>query len=814
MRVLILWLVAALFLGATVANAEPTALLVDEFDARQAELWQDTNSPDDWSVSEGVLRRTGSDDGRYTASVSPRSDISVETRVKLLPSPRKNFGIAVRLEGSRYLLVRYYDQPQALEVLDFQSGGMSLVGSRSEKLSIEPNRWYRLKIAAVGDRVVAKIWPDQATEPEWQLDVQVPHRDSGSFALVGHDDTQLEFDWVRANSHDDSIALLQAEAQRKRELLLAELELAAAVMPSGTQVAAKGKRRLSIVPYAKNDRAPVEGQLSVTWDGGELTRAVTLADYRQQGIEVELPQFDAAKSVQVTFDVGKDKQLKAGVQVEPAGLLPWRSYVQNCLSTLVEHGRDEYGDVHSPLFMAVLDADTLRSPGKPMLLGSLVRLEDRLHRRGERGANPWYDQSLHRSLRQMSDLTGDDKYRQAADDAISYFLEHCRKGTDPQQVYLNGMPAWGTHVYWDCYRDEPAGDGDGNGPHEILVYGANWDQMHRLKPHATRHLVDGIWEYHLVDKSTGLHNRHDDARAGCDFAFSGSSFACAMASMYQATGQQRYLEQARTIADWHWLNRNEQTGLTADTPGLTDRYDGNHCFTTVVGPHALGLLECYRMTGDEHFRNVAITYIKAFDRYGWDETEQTYWAMLKLDGTPVPEQPKGQGYDAFAPYGHVDVWRSTIYSYEFTLAAGQAAMAAYETTVRDGRPDAELLKIAKRWGQVVEQALPPKSSRRWKSELEAALPEIKETGGAYAEDYGRAISLFVHLYRATDDRHFLELAEKLAGEAVAKLYRNDLFVGHPAKPYYETTDGVGLLLEALLELDAEAGKMTTKGIAP
>ncbi len=38
---------------------------------------------------------------------------------------------------------------------------------------------------------------------------------------------------------------------------------------------------------------------------------------------------------------------------------------------------------------------------------------------------------------------------------------------------------------------------------------------------------------------------------------------------------------------------------------------------------------------------------------------------------------------------------------------------------------------------------------------------------------------------------------------VSKLsIENGLFKGHPAKPYYEATNGVGLLLWALLELDA------------
>jgi uncharacterized protein YyaL (SSP411 family) len=234
---------------------------------------------------------------------------------------------------------------------------------------------------------------------------------------------------------------------------------------------------------------------------------------------------------------------------------------------------------------------------------------------------------------------------------------------------------------------------------------------------------------------------------------------------------------------------------------LKERYDGNHTFTTVVGPHATALLKAYDLTKDTFFRDAAIGYIKSYDRYAWDNGRKSYWAMLKLDGTPVPEQPKGSGYDAYAPYGHVDAWRSTIYSYEFTLSAAQAAVQAYEATIRDGAPDPGLLEIAKRWGQAVEAQMPPNTGRRWKQELERAMTSLRQTTGGYAEDYGRAISLFVHLYRATNNEHYLELARTLADEAIDKLYHNGIFRGHPAKPYYEATNGVGLLLVALLELD-------------
>ncbi len=60
----------------------------------------------------------------------------------------------------------------------------------------------------------------------------------------------------------------------------------------------------------------------------------------------------------------------------------------------------------------------------------------------------------------------------------------------------------------------------------------------------------------------------------------------------------------------------------------------------------------------------------------------------------------------------------------------------------------------------------------------------------------------MHLHRATKEPRYLKQATKLAREAVDKLFTNGIFRGHPAKHYYEATNGVGLLLWALLELDA------------
>jgi uncharacterized protein YyaL (SSP411 family) len=363
------------------------------------------------------------------------------------------------------------------------------------------------------------------------------------------------------------------------------------------------------------------------------------------------------------------------------------------------------------------------------------------------------------------------------------------------------MFAWGSHIYYNAYRDKPGGDMDGKGPHEILIKHPEWGPLYRINPSAVRREIDGIWQWHVVDKQSGLHNRHDDGHKGCDFAFSGGSFAIAFAFLYTATKDQQYLDRAKLVANWHWNHRDPQTGLVADSPGMVGRYDSEHCFTTVPGPHASQLLRCYELTKDKEFLDHAISYIRAYDHYGWDAEAQNYYAMLKLEGTPVITNALDSDYDRWQPTGYVDVWRSTMYSYEFPLISAQSAVWALEFS-EDEKERAELLKIASKWAGVIERACPPSTGRRWKKEIEEMLPKVKSTGGTYAENYGRAISFFSGLYNFTREDTYLQRAEALAREAVDKLFVNGIFRGHPAKDFYQANDGVGYLLHAFMQLDA------------
>lgn len=470
----------------------------------------------------------------------------------------------------------------------------------------------------------------------------------------------------------------------------------------------------------------------------------------------------------------------------------WRDYVGTALNTLMTKGTDRYGAVQSSMFVSILDVNTLDCPQNPEWLDSEAYYEvGRSHRRAMAGANFWYDQETIRAMYRLTNMTGNTSYVDGANRAINAFFDTAIRSD-------TGMPAWGSHTFYNVYTDTPYTDGGTVGPHEILVYDAQWGKLYDQRPTETKAVVDKIWQRHVANKTTGQFNRHDDSSVGCDFAFAGGSYISAFATMYNKTRDSTYLNHALTVENWHWSNRNTTTDLVADAPGLgSSRYDGNHCFTTVTGPYAWQLMNAYQQTGDGTFLSHAVAYLKAYEKYGWDSSAKTYWAELSLDGTPVPGEARGSGYDAWEPTGHVDMWKTTIFSYEFPLIAAQSTIRAYELT-----GDSELLDSAKHWATAIEQDLPVQLGRRWAPELLAAMPDLATTGGSYAEDYGRVISFFVHMYQSTLDTSYLEIAEEVGTDAVNKLYVNGIFRGHPAKPYYECTNGVGVLLDAMLELDA------------
>jgi hypothetical protein len=464
---------------------------------------------------------------------------------------------------------------------------------------------------------------------------------------------------------------------------------------------------------------------------------------------------------------------------------PYASYVAECLDLLMSHGTDRYGRVQKPLLVTILDVRSRACPESPPERSAPWRGQWRTCFWKPRGSDLLVDQSTVEVFYLMAKLRGQTRYAQFADRYQRAVLEL----TDEKGFFW-----WGWHRFYDVFDDVPSGS-HGNS-HEIHVNLPRWNPLWQIDPAATQRELEAIWQWHVIDKRTGEHNRHGDGQRGCDFAMSGGEFVYALAFLSQKTGQPVWLQRAELVADYHWRSRNPVTGLVPNQPSAgAKRFDGSHFDTSISGLLCYNLLKAYELTGVEKFRDQALTYLRGYAKHGYDPASGRFWGSLRLDGTPEPGPRTVGGYSQYEPRGLIDLWQPYQLGYEHPLATAQCYAYAYHLT-----GDAGMLAAAQEWADCIRRA-PPSRGCQEKQAWYADYARRFAPHGTFADLYGRTISLFVHLYALTGQQAYLDDARSTAREAVAKLYYQGLFRGHPAKPFYSSVDGVGFLLYGLVQLD-------------
>jgi pectate lyase len=169
-------------------------------------------------------------------------------------------------------------------------------------------------------------------------------------------------------------------------------------------------------------------------------------------------------------------------EIEPYDYL---EIVREFADNVLQHGRDQYGDVHSPLFVDGVNTRTW----EPV--------------RWELGDESWVlsnfasQQNLIRVLESLTNLTGDDQYKDAAAAAIRYMYEH---HTDEQ-----GLLFWGGHQFVDLETMQHQFQGR---PHELKNNFPYYEMMWEVNPEATRRMLRAIWNGHILDWEFLDMNRH------------------------------------------------------------------------------------------------------------------------------------------------------------------------------------------------------------------------------------------------------------------------------------------------------------------
>lgn len=169
--------------------------------------------------------------------------------------------------------------------------------------------------------------------------------------------------------------------------------------------------------------------------------------------------------------------------------------------TVLARGRDVYGKTQTPLFVDGMHAETL-TPARWQCRGETWTL-----------CNFASQQPLLRALDGLTAVTGESRYREAAEQAARYALENLRGP--------NGLLYWGGHMAWDLDADKPVGQSSDS--HELKGHQPYYRLMWRVAPEATAEMMNAIWCGHILDWSLLDYNRHASlkkrASAPWDFDF-------------------------------------------------------------------------------------------------------------------------------------------------------------------------------------------------------------------------------------------------------------------------------------------------------
>jgi pectate lyase len=241
---------------------------------------------------------------------------------------------------------------------------------------------------------------------------------------------------------------------------------------------------------------------------------------------------------------------------DKARLLAVRAFADRVLDL----GRDRWSGLGTPLFADGLNVRT-REPVRWRFEGESYIV-----------SNLASQQNLFRTLDMLTRLTGDARYRRAAEDSVSYHFEELLSGC--------GLPRWGGHQFIDLATLAPVGRFDAD-CHELKNNFPYWELMWRVNPEGTARCLRAFWNAHILDWGRLDMNRHGaygrkmgalwahefqepeplfEGR-GLTFINTGTDLIHAGLMLHLFTGEAGAFEWAERLAHQYVRARHPETGL-------------------------------------------------------------------------------------------------------------------------------------------------------------------------------------------------------------------------------------------------------------
>lgn len=461
---------------------------------------------------------------------------------------------------------------------------------------------------------------------------------------------------------------------------------------------------------------------------------------------------------------------------DPDYLAIVKSYVE----TLVQKCRDTHGSVHSPLIATTVDRGTLRMYGRQDIEWlRQIRLQDwenwriRNADRAIECANPQHDQNLYQVLYALTEITGDKRYADQADNTLKWFFENCQSPT-------TGLLAWGEHMGWNLnseniVQNDPLkhklvheGLARAYEIHEFAQPWVLWDRSFELAPEPCLRFAGGLWDHQMADDKTGNFSRHANYSrhqtfTDAEFPRHGGFYIATWAHAYSRTKDGVYVKAIETLVDYFNGRRSTVSdGLPAESSA---RFDGKSLWATSNLSLAIDLAQSAdKMPGKlaRKIRKSASRTDKIFLKLAHDLGKDGKGFLITAHVDTL--EPLGAS-PYTGPWSHAGTANLCLIRYRQTKLAG------YRELVLDA------------------------ASLYLDSE-----PQIKYA--LHPGQLGSVIYLMLGAYELTDDKRYLNRADHYARRSI-ELFLDDgcpLPKVNTKYDHYEAVTGADTLMMAMLKL--------------
>ncbi len=464
--------------------------------------------------------------------------------------------------------------------------------------------------------------------------------------------------------------------------------------------------------------------------------------------------------------------------------------VSEFADNVLKHGKDTYGPKHTPLFVDGLNVET-RKPVTWKYKRQIWIL-----------SNQASQQNFFRVLDGLTNLTGEEKYRQAACEAIRYAMDHLGSP--------NGLIHWGGHTAYDAATEKIVGEGY---RHEFKYHFPHFRLMWKVDPKRTAKFIEAYWNAHIMDWSNLDMNRHGSytqkmgklwankyvggkvffTGKGLTFCNSGMSLVYSAAMLHKFTGEDAPLIWAKRLAHRYDETRNPATGLRGYQYSRIKNDRAEHNFGDKLPGHLV--LEGTFFMGGNSYARMPLVELKLSEMLGKDGREFRRWALADLTALSKVYNEKDNTFPFMLTDGHI--------LNGFALPR-DGYYGPKGKVFRPRKADIRFFRVYALAARLSDNPLMWQMARKIAKshdfgDIGLALADKPALNMTTGSAHPNAIFGFLELYKKTRNRAFLDMAKRIGDNNLKKCFRKGFFVSSPKHMFAKFDDTSPL---ALLHLAA------------